>query len=268
MSWIPFFLRLDDVEDLDPRLIRIAAMALDLRIPVLVSVIPTKVTKSAVDWLVQTHQAFPQLLEIGQHGYRHKNYLKGIPRGEFCKVRNKKKQLADLKTGRSKMNDAFGDAWSHIFIPPFNYFNRVTVYLLAEMNYRGVSIMHLPPQNVKDWLRAGKEIILYRLGFKLPSFRNIYPVEGILPLVSPALDATKSYSPSIPQSPEKLHYQAKKFITAGIPALGIMVHHWIYRDMEQVDAFIQCLGELTQDDSLIPVPSGSLIDQIKKRPNE
>ena len=44
---IPFFLRIDDVKEPDPRLIRIVEGALEWGLPVLVSIIPSHMTQAA-----------------------------------------------------------------------------------------------------------------------------------------------------------------------------------------------------------------------------
>jgi hypothetical protein len=259
----PFFLRIDDVTESDPRLIHIVDGALEWGLPVLVSIIPSHITKAAVNWLLKKHSAFPQLLEIGQHGYRHINYLKGYPRGEFCKTRRAKEQLADLKAGRRLMDDAFGEAWSRIFIPPFNCFTRLTVRLLAEHHYRGVSAMHLPPQKWIDWVRAWRDLVLYRLGGNVPAYRNVYSIEGILPYVSPIMDVTRDYSPPASWQGKELHSRAKEITMSKIPVFGVMIHYWVYRDIVEVEAFMKWLAWVKRKETLVPVPPSFMMDQLR-----
>lgn len=51
----PFFLRIDDVTEIDLRLIRIVDGAMELGVPVLLSVIPSQITKAATTWLLKKH---------------------------------------------------------------------------------------------------------------------------------------------------------------------------------------------------------------------
>jgi hypothetical protein len=260
---IPFFLRIDDVAEIDARLIRIVDGAMELGVPVLLSVIPSKITKAAANWLLEKHNLFPQLLEIGQHGYRHVSYLKGSQHGEFCKIRHANEQESDLKAGMKLMDDAFGETWSRILIPPFNCFTRRTVHLLEEYRYRGVSSMHLPPQKPIDWARAWRDLFLYWLGGNVPAYRNVYSIKGVLPCVSPVMDVTRDYSPPRPWQEKDLRQQTEELIMMGIPVFGIMIHHWIYKDMAEVEAFIDWLMLVKQKENFVPVRVGTIMDQLR-----
>ena len=207
---------------------------------------------------------FPELLEIGQHGYRHVSYLKGSQHGEFCKTRYANEQESDLKAGKQLMDDAFRETWSRIFIPPFNCFTRCTVRLLVKYRYRGVSAMHLPPQKPIDWMRAWRDLFLYWLGDNVPAYRNMYSIKGVLPCVSAVLDVARSYVPPIPWQEEDLCLRTDELIKAGIPVLGIMVHHWVYKDMAEVETFMNWLTSVKQKDNLMSERVGTIMNQLRK----
>ncbi|MBN2517138.1 MAG: hypothetical protein JXC33_14030, partial [Deltaproteobacteria bacterium] len=105
MNNIPLFIRVDDVIDLDYRLNRIIDEMMCLQIPVLASVIPSQITSYCAKWLSRKRESFPEMIEIGQHGYRHTNYLRGSLHGEFCRTRNYEKQREDLIAGKNIMDN-------------------------------------------------------------------------------------------------------------------------------------------------------------------
>jgi len=262
MNKIPFFLRLDDIAEPDPRMEQIVEETIKGQVPLLLSVVPATMTLEVVKWLLQKQQAFPNLLEIGQHGYRHINHLKKGQRGEFGKTRSQQLQHRDLKAGKRLMDEAFGKQWSHIFVPPYNCYTRNTVRLLAAFGYRGVSAYHLPAQTPWDLLRALRDTFQYLLGGNVPFHHNLYAMEGRLPCVSPALDATKDYAQKIPLSEKELIRKTERILLAGISVLGIMVHHWVYRTAQEVDSVIKGIGKIISKDVFEPTLPGSLMDRI------
>lgn len=74
----------------------------------------------------------------------------------------------------------------------------------------------------------------------------------------------RTYDPPEPYRPEILRAETKKLLLSGIPALGVMVHDSIYRDMTEVEEFICWLDWVRQKPSLIPLRVGVLMDQLRR----
>lgn len=263
MSGVPFFLRLDDIAEMDSRAVHLVEGALSAGLPVLVAVIPAQLTQDTATWLLQLSEKHAPLLDIGQHGFRHEDYLQQHGwHGEFCRLRTRAEQAEDLKMGMAIMDDLLGERWQRIFVPPFNHLTRGTVDLLVGMAYRGLSTIHIPPRRARQHLSATRRDWAYRAGGFLPAHRNGYRVEGRLPCVSPVLDMVADYGSSSPRMPDELDERVEELLSDGIAMLGIMLHHWVYRDVADADVALQWLRRTAERYDLKPVPVSRLLEGI------
>lgn len=69
MSGTPFFLRLDDISDLDVRLVYLMEHTLGLGIPVLATVIPAQLAPETAECLLRLHNPGDHHLTAGDNNY-------------------------------------------------------------------------------------------------------------------------------------------------------------------------------------------------------
>jgi len=259
VSGIPFFLRFDDITDLDARIVRFVEGSLANGFPVLAAVIPEQLHPDATEWLIKLRGKYPQLLDIAQHGYRHKDHFSGAAHGEFCQGRADKLIAQDILAGAVIMDDAFGDEWQRIFVPPFNHICRYAIQVLIRMRFLGVSTIYSPPDTFRKRFSMCRDMIAYQFGSALPAWKNMWRVEGRLPCVSPVIDVGADYAGSRLASTNALDEMVSGLISAEGQVLGIMIHHWLYRDMTEIDDLLAWGKRVRDRCELSPVSVSQLI---------
>ncbi len=133
------FLRNDDVrQELDPELITLTEMCIDLSIPLTHAVEPANVSNRVVEWLLNMKSKNPNLIEIIQHGYDH-NLSKLHQKMEFGGTRNYEDQYNAIIKGKKMMNSYFGEAWSPVFTFPYGTYNFETLSAVNDAGYKVIS---------------------------------------------------------------------------------------------------------------------------------
>ncbi|MDX8391442.1 MAG: DUF2334 domain-containing protein [Mariprofundaceae bacterium] len=259
MSRMPFFLRFDDITDLDDRIVYFVETSLVKGFPVLVAVIPEQLDSDTAAWLIALRRQYPLLLDIAQHGYRHQDHFSGDAHGEFCRERSDKQIEDDIAAGARIMDNAFGGEWQRIFVPPFNHVSRHAVRTIIRMHFLGVSTIYFPANSLRERFSMCRDMLAYRCGGALPAWRNMWQVEGQLPCVSPAMDTVADYAAAQLVPISELNDAAMRFIACGEQAFGIMIHHWIYRDMAEIDALIEWVECIRDRCSLYPASVSQLM---------
>jgi hypothetical protein len=84
-----------------------------------------------------------------QHGWRHVNWQRSGKKSEFGEQRPFEKQWKDIWQGRQKMEELFGDHFTPIFTPPWNRLSPLTVKIVQQLNFRGVSLAGPFPRGVR-----------------------------------------------------------------------------------------------------------------------
>ncbi len=133
------FFRDDDVDEDEASLRRLLRLFLHAETPINLGVIPGRLTKAATNLLIECKQPHPQLLELNQHGWLHTNHEGSGKKCEFGPSRSFDEQLADLAAGQACMNEAFGQTWHHVFIPPWNRCTAATARALDQLGFRALS---------------------------------------------------------------------------------------------------------------------------------
>jgi len=262
VSGIPFFLRFDDITDLDERIIQLVENSLANTFPVLVAVIPDKLHSDAAKWLIGLRGKYPHLLDIAQHGYRHRDHFPGITHGEFCKSRPNELIDQDLLAGMAMMDNAFGGEWQRIFVPPFNHVSRYTIRTLIRMRFLGVSTFHFPVDNLRERIFMCRNIITYQFGSALPAQRNMWRIEGQLPCVSPVIDTVADYTDPRPASIDKLDAMVNSMFLKRVQVFGIMMHHWVYRDKIDIENMLKWVKSIRDRFELTPVTVTQLMQSM------
>lgn len=124
--------RNDDVNDLTPELINLTEIFIKKGVSIAHTVEPGNLTASTVNWLKQLKQDYPDLIEIVQHGWDHSIYLKG----EFDNSRSYQQQLDDLRRGKEKLEDIFGEDFFPMITIPFGVYNQDTIKAANTLQYK------------------------------------------------------------------------------------------------------------------------------------
>ena len=152
MNGIKIFFRNDDVNCLDPTLIKLTQVILKEGAAVDLAIEPANVLPEAVTWLKEQKQQHPNQISLITHGYNHQERIPG--KGEFG-GRAYEDQLRDIQSGKELMKTYFGDLFFPAFTCPRGGHNKATLRCMNDTGYLVFSSYH----NV--YL---KNKLLYRLG--------------------------------------------------------------------------------------------------------
>ncbi|MBU90188.1 hypothetical protein CMO94_01495 [Candidatus Woesearchaeota archaeon] len=132
------FFRDDDVGELTPNLIRLLSIFIEENIPVNLEVIPSKITKKSLSYLLKIKNNYPRLVEFHQHGFNHNNYNDGFI-GEEYEFGNKRlydEQYSDIIHGKILMEKHFNGGFFQAFCPPYYGYNDDTLKILDSLGYK------------------------------------------------------------------------------------------------------------------------------------
>ncbi len=135
---VKVFFRDDDVDEDEATLCRLLELFAQKNVPVILGVIPAKLTNESVKLLAQ----FPTTTEIVQHGWQHVNHELTGRKCEFGSSRSFDEQCADIARGQTRMREAFGNHWFPAFIPPWNRCTANTHQALDQLGFRVLSQLH------------------------------------------------------------------------------------------------------------------------------
>ena len=164
---VNFFVRDDDAGWADQRLIALLRIMDAAGVPIDLAAIPTAVTPVLCEQLAARRSA-GQVIGIHQHGYAHGNHETTGRKCEFGAARDAAQRGSDLRLGRERLQELFGDALDPIFTPPWNRVSADTPPLLAALGYAALSrdVTALPQQALpevavhtdwsKQWRLAGE----------------------------------------------------------------------------------------------------------------
>jgi len=124
--------RIDDVNSLTKELKNVSEIFLQRKIPITYAVEPGNVTDKCVSWLKNLKQEMPELIGITQHGWDHSKYQTG----EFDNTRTFEEQFGDLKRGRNRLKELFGEDFFPMLTIPFGVFNRDTIRAADQLGFR------------------------------------------------------------------------------------------------------------------------------------
>lgn len=131
----PFWWRDDDLVSSGPLLAKMAALAQQFDVKVLVAVIPAQAEAN----LAVATQDMTQLV-FCQHGFDHKNYeLTGSPNGEFGSNRPLVEVERDIRDGHSRMQKLFEKRFFPVFVPPWNCLQEKAHSILVALKFIGLS---------------------------------------------------------------------------------------------------------------------------------
>lgn len=149
------FFRDDDVREfIEPELIKLVEIFTEAQVPISLAIEPANVTEEVVNWLLEKKKAYPDLIELIQHGYDHnKNSL--YPEGtEFGMDRTFDDQYADIEKGKFLMTHYFKDKWFPAMAFPYGSYNTAALQALDKLQFSVVStgVTFSFPHQLKDLL--------------------------------------------------------------------------------------------------------------------
>ena len=132
---VDVFFRNDDVDEDEATLRRLLSLFAANNIPVILGVIPARLTTAGIELL----QQFSASIELVQHGWQHVNHEMTGRKCEFGASRSFAEQFDDLSRGQARMDEAFGAQWFPAFIPPWNRCTAITEQALRQLGFRVLS---------------------------------------------------------------------------------------------------------------------------------
>ncbi len=189
------FFRADDIGVPGKQFSQLVDLFKKHKSPLCLAVVPS--------WLTPTRFATLQALTESnssqwcwhQHGWLHRNHELEGKKQEFGPGRPATEQIQDLENGRNRLNTLMGDAFTHIFTPPWNRCSIDTLHGLQDLEFKAVSrSINAKPQSPS----------------RLPDLQ-----------INIDLHTRKEIAPSI--SLNNLLLEIEEGISAGTG--GVMIHH-------------------------------------------
>ncbi|MGD0335606.1 MAG: asparagine synthase-related protein [Candidatus Omnitrophota bacterium] len=138
------FFRDDDVSGLTKNLKKLLEIFISAKVPIHLSIIPDKVTNECRGFLVNNIVKQKGLIEIGQHGFSHRNYSNSEDKRskyEFGIGRTYLQQKEDICKGKNILENYFEKKIS-VFTPPWHRYDRNTLRCAAEEGISYISVNH------------------------------------------------------------------------------------------------------------------------------
>lgn len=143
-----------------------------------------------------------------QHGYAHKNHEpQGQEKSEFGLARPLAKRIADIRAGFYKLDQALGDNFCKVFVPPWNHIADELVPILRVMGYCGLSRHGLQryPTTAESIHQFNTHVDITNWG--APESQRARPLEAVILDLSRILAAKRTSSGNLQE------------------AIGILLHH-------------------------------------------
>ena len=125
----------DDAAAPAPALDRLLAARARLGVPLALAVVPASAEEAAADAIGADREA-----TVLQHGYAHRNHAgSGERKAELGEGRPAADSLADIASGRRRLETLFGARLAPILVPPWNRIAEALVAGLSDAGYTGFS---------------------------------------------------------------------------------------------------------------------------------
>ena len=213
---VAFFFRDDDVGWHDARLVALLDLFLRHAIPIDLAVIPEALTQSPATTLVDRCYAYPDLIGLHQHGFRHVNHEAIGRKSEFGLSRSSMEQLDDISLGQRRLELLLGAVLDPIFTPPWNRCTQATVEALTTL---GIQVL-------------SREVKATALDLQ---HLQALPV---------SVDWCKRHEGEL-RSPTELSTQIAQCVAIAQP-VGIMLHHAVMQEQELTTSLKELLIMLSQ----------------------
>jgi len=110
------------------------------RVPLAPAVVPAWLSSARISQLLAEAPPAEALWGWHQHGWRHVNWQRSGKKSEFGGHRDCEQQRQDIRKGRNKLLEVFGDQLAPVFTPPWNRLSPATLKVLNELGFAAVSL--------------------------------------------------------------------------------------------------------------------------------
>jgi hypothetical protein len=118
--------------------------------PIAMAVVPAWLSQVRKEQLFRSAPLEEPLWGWHQHGWRHVNWQRTGKKSEFGEQRPFEKQWRDIWQGRQKMEEIFLDRFIPVFTPPWNRLSPLTVKIVQQLNFRGISLAGPLPRGARQ----------------------------------------------------------------------------------------------------------------------
>ena len=133
------FFRADDVAAPGSQTSRLLDIFIKEQAPLCLALVPSWLTGPRWESLTRTAGEAPHLWCWHQHGWRHVNHETSGKKQEFGPSRSPEAIRRDLESGRNRLTEICGSDFFTFFTPPWNRCSSITLEMLVELGYTGVS---------------------------------------------------------------------------------------------------------------------------------
>jgi peptidoglycan/xylan/chitin deacetylase (PgdA/CDA1 family) len=133
------FFRADDVAVPGRKLARLVEVFGKHQVPLTLAVVPSWLTETRWQWLLELCRRDYSLWCWIQHGWRHLNHEPQGRKFEFGPSRTFFWKRKDLQAGFERLSRLLGGAFTPAFTPPWNRCDSETLNALKELGYQGLS---------------------------------------------------------------------------------------------------------------------------------
>lgn len=142
--------RVDDVYELTDNFKKVIGILILYKTPFVLWIEPANIDTWIIDYLKKLKDTYPDLIDLVQHGYKHKNYSDSNFQYEFWKNRDYLKQNKDIKEWKKIINSNFWNLFLNAFIPPYNNYDKNTEKSLNQLWFDLISSWYPVPFSLEE----------------------------------------------------------------------------------------------------------------------
>lgn len=236
--------RNDDVNTLTDELKNITDIFIEQDIPIAHAVEPGNVTVETVEWLKLQKNAYPELIEIVQHGWNHTRH----GRGEFCGARSFAEQLRDLKTGREILESQFNGGFLPMITFPYGIYKDYTVRAAEESGFSLLSSLYDLRLSRRLFYSMGRGLQKTHVKEKRISYHLNYIPNTRIFEIDASISFIKQYFDDYGDECEMYSVEEimSQFSKAGKvnPVIVLLLHHRFHKTNESLDLIENVISNL------------------------
>jgi hypothetical protein len=264
------FFRNDDVRGtLDKSLVDLTNIFICEDVPITHVVEPVNITIEVISWLKQLKEKYPNIIEIGQHGYDHtlkaqKIIFGKLRKGEFGYGRSYEEQLSEINNGKQIMDSTFGDTWLSLFTFPFGGKNMDAIKAVDHCGYKIMNDHHKLDWNHKLFYFIGRLLrrnflferpVSYNL--KLRPRTNLFNININISLIKKYInDETECVMYTL----DELKKLTRMYL--GEKTIGIVLHHRYHNDEDKMQLVTDYIKWLKTIDGVQFVNQGTIYENF------
>ncbi len=242
------FFRDDDVGAGSDALRAVVGLLLEAGVPCNYQIVPALLDPATADFLRALRERHPGLVELNQHGNRHRRVAAGQELwAEFGGGRSYADQRGEIEAGRQRLARLLGDALGDsVFTPPCHKFDAATLRALVGIGVTVLSAGVRTGPLARAHYALGRALgRAFVLGHKVSHHGGVIPGFGLAE-VSVAIDVDEDVDRSGRRREKSAPELWREFERARgqSPIVGVMLHHETYasaRKLESLRHFVRSL---------------------------